>query len=843
MGDRKKGDKEKVMLGFIFNKHALKKEEIKNELKRNKFSKYLPWVAYDEETKVYLNQDGSIGYIFECFPTNFASDSIYASIEGILRMAFPAGSVLQFILQADDYIEPILELYKQMRTRQTDLVKKSTEKFINYLKKGKKGLDKLGGTPVRNFRLFIAVKLDTRKIDYTFAQDIYLTMKEALKAAYLNPIDVTPEDLMLWLMRLINDMDDRAVQNLYYDDTRPISDQIILAETEIEKKFSYMRIGRNYWRCLTPKSYPKEITPLTTAELIGGIWGKISDMDQVKSPFLYTLNLIFEEMKAKLHAKCNLILSQQGVGSFAPSLKRKQEEYLWATDELEKGTKFVKVMPVLWVMADDDEKAKDSLVRLKRLWEGKNFVMQEDKGILPILFLSALPFGLYTEGNNVEMIDRDFIMPVDTASVLTPVQGDFAGGGKPVLIFIGRKGQLCSLDIFDKSADNHNIYIAASTGKGKSFLVNYLVFNYYTAGAKVRIIDIGGSYKKMTEMLGGRYLVFSEDSKICLNPFGNIVDEQNLKNDISVIAAIIMQMAYSATDIVPGDIAETANTLVKSAVKWAYEQEGTDAGIDTVFEYLNEFPAHADEKDLFECEEKEACAENLKIVAQTIAFNLKKFTSDGIYGQWFNGRSTFNLAEDEFIVLELEELKQQKELFKIITMQVINGVTADMYLGERERQKFVIFDEAWQFLRNNTTIKEVIEEGYRRARKYRGSFSIVTQSLLDLKLFGEVGDVINANSDFKFFLESTDFDKAKQEKTINYDDFTMKLLKSVGSNRPKYSEIFMDTPFGAGVARLVVDPYNYYVYTSDPVDNAKVENIVKEKGVSYAEACEMLARF
>ena len=51
-------------------------------------------------------------------------------------------------------------------------------------------------------------------------------------------------------------------------------------------------------------------------------------------------------------------------------------------------------------------------------------------------------------------------------------------------------------------------------------------------------------------------------------------------------------------------------------------------------------------------------------------------------------------------------------------------------------------------------------------------------------------------------LESSDFEKALDEKLLDYDDFTMRILKSTKSNKPKYSEIFMDTPFGVGSRQI-----------------------------------------
>jgi len=41
----------------------------------------------------------------------------------------------------------------------------------------------------------------------------------------------------------------------------------------------------------------------------------------------------------------------------------------------------------------DEKLVSESLVRAKRLWEDCGYVMQEDRGILPILFIRRFPSG------------------------------------------------------------------------------------------------------------------------------------------------------------------------------------------------------------------------------------------------------------------------------------------------------------------------------------------------------------------------------------------------------------------------------------------------------------------
>jgi len=411
-----------------------------------------------------------------------------------MKLGLPGNSFIQFILHADSSIEPILERYTALKTRDNPVVKRAIESYAGFL--AWKAFSR-GGIPLRNFRLFVAVKMPHDA--GLHIEDTRSSVAEILRGTGLSPLPLEPEGLLDLMRRLFNDH--AAPENGLYDEHIPIRKQAIFSETGIHTHLSFLRIGGNYFRCVTPKAFPGEVNLLLSNSLVGGYEGMIADVDQFETPFMYTLNIVFQSLKTKIHAKCNLVLQQQAAGSFAPSLRRKQSEYLWAVDEVEKGTKFVRIIPVIWVWGRSEEEATESVVKARRIWESRGFVMQEDKGILSVLFISALPFGLYAVGRNIDNLERDFIVPADTASVLLPVQADFSGAGRPALLFTGRKGQLCCLDVFGSFANNHNIYIAASTGSGKSFLVNYLVFNYYAMNYKIRIIDIGGSYMKMLKTL------------------------------------------------------------------------------------------------------------------------------------------------------------------------------------------------------------------------------------------------------------------------------------------------------------------------------------------------------
>jgi len=791
---------------------------------RTRFSDYLPYIAYDDESEIYLNSDNTYGFLWECTPLVYAGTSTFEVLQGLFTAAIPEKSVLQFILYADPYIDPILDRFKALRNRDSSLIREATRNVDRFFKNGSQnGVINFQGVPIRNFRLFIALKLpDVENLNLL---DIRETVFEVLRGAYLNPCKVLPDELVFFLSRMFNE---NPPETPRYDTRRPIRKQIINSETAINVKWDRMEIGNRHFRCLSPKVMPEQVDELLMNYVSGDIWGVQFDTNQIKRPFMIVTNVIFEHLRAKLHAKCNFVLMQQGVGSFAMSLKRKQEEYTWAAGEVERGTSFVRMQSFIWTSGNCEAQTRESLARIKRIWESRGFTMQEDKGIVKVLFLSSLPFGLYNIKGNVLNMDRDFVCDAKSAVRCLPVQSDFRGGQEPYNLFVGRKGQVIGIDVFDSRSNNMNALIAAESGSGKSFLTNNFAFNYFASGSIIRIIDVGGSYKKLCKILNGVFIEFSKQSDIVINPFSNVID---INEDISAITAIIAQMAFSSTNTTPN---ETERTLIGNAVNYAYENYGPEADINRVYEYLTSFPKYADETLDINCDGDKSCISELRLMASKLGFNLRDFTSQGKHGKWFNGPSTLDISKDEFVILELEELKKQQELFKVITLQVLNYVTQDLYLSDRSRRRMVIFDEAWQFFKEGEMLKNIIEEGYRRARKYGGSFTTITQSLLDLDQFGSVGEVIRDNSAYKFFLQSQSFEKAKEKKIIDYDAFTMRLLKSVKSPRPRYSEVFMDTPVGSGIARLIVDPFSYYLFTSDAGENAEIERRVSG-GRTYTE--------
>jgi conjugal transfer ATP-binding protein TraC len=140
-----------------------------------------------------------------------------------------------------------------------------------------------------------------------------------------------------------------------------------------------------------------------------------------------------------------------------------------------------------------------------------------------------------------------------------------------------------------------------------------------------------------------------------------------------------------------------------------------------------------------------------------------------------------------------------------------------MYFS-RERKKIVIIDEAWDLMSGGSTA-EFIEAGYRRARKYKGAFMSATQGIDDYYKNPAATAALN-NSDWVFLLRQKKESIEMLDKLgrLSMDDGMKRMLQSLRTEHGTYSEIFVSSPVGSGIGRLIVDPVSLLLYSSKAED-------------------------
>ena len=801
---------------------------LRRSVERDSYSDYLPLAAWVEEEQAFLTIDDGWGYAWELVPSAYMFAHVHEALLGLLNVNFPEGTILQLQSFADPLVEGALDAFLDLKTRPDPLIQASARRTFDYLQAGTMGLKALHGIPIRNFRTFLSVK--TRA---PMDSDLRRQIEEQLSKLGIRPMEAG--EIVSFYRRIFNGVHAAAPGVFTQTADVPLRRQIIDAGPALRFDGPEVFLGNQVARCLTPKSPPKRITAERANRLTGGMRGSAEDSDQIGGPFLFTLNVLFDHSQFEIHKRAQILSAQKAAGSFAVEVGKQIEEISWILDEVG-NSRFVSVIPTLWVFGRDRHHAREMAARAKRLWESEPlpWMVQEESYLNPILLAASLPFGLYPERRTIRMLQRDFRVPVRAGVLMSPIQTDFRGGGCPALLYTGRKGQLITLDLFDPRINNYNFIVSAESGAGKSFLLNNLCQQYFAQNALIRIIDIGGSYRKLCTLCSGRYIDLGEEHLV-LNPFdlGLALDGDDRESAISMAVSIVAEMANAATR---KPVTTSEWNLLKSAVQWAIDSGRAEAGIDAVREWLGAYPANT-ASDLDR-------VDHLIPTARELAFNLRDFGSDGAYGHYFNGPSTFDISSDEFVVLELERLKAMPDLFNVVIMVVVNAVTQELYLSARDRPRFVLCDEAAQFMtrsdgRDLSRLAEAFSQGYRRARKYRGSFGIVLQSMNDLMLFGGTGQVILENAATRFLLQGSTYDKAVENKILDYSGFVLDLLKSVRNNKPNYSEVFIDSPLGLGIARLVVDPFSYWINTSAPEDVAAFEALVRHGRSPLEAVCDL----
>jgi conjugal transfer ATP-binding protein TraC len=220
--------------------------------------------------------------------------------------------------------------------------------------------------------------------------------------------------------------------------------------------------------------------------------------------------------------------------------------------------------------------------------------------------------------------------------------------------------------------------------------------------------------------------------------------------------------------------------------------------------------------------------------AQDLGLSLFSYTKDGSYGRFFNGPSTVDL-DNPFIVIEMEELKERKDLQAVVVQMLIVNITNKMFLGDRKTPFQIVFDEAWDLLQGGQG-GSFMEMLARRLRKYRGGLVVGTQSLNDFYQSPGARAVFE-NSDTLCMLSqrAESIDLLKEQKRISMTPQKEEQLKSVKTKQGLYAEIAVITPQGYSIERLIPDPFSLVVYSTKPEEYAAVKDL-KNQGLTMEEA-------
>jgi len=424
-------------------------------------------------------------------------------------------------------------------------------------------------------------------------------------------------------------------------------------------------------------------------------------------------------------------------------------------------------------------------------------------------------------------LECEAVMTAASAGYLLAVYGDCLGNvrrsskrtGVPL---ITRRGNLMLFDPFvtDKSA--HGL-IAADTGSGKSVHLQRLIKSFRADGDTVVLFDNDRSAKKFIVAAQGEFNEFgaSKTFNAVLNPFTGL-DDEDFRDQAQGISSLLLLMCYDGEEPERG-----ASIAMLESVTAAWAMSNNRATIDTtVVEALESIiRSSAEKKELAEHE----------VAARNLVPRLKAFVESPTRGKFFAGVGTISHG-NPLTAYDVGLLGDDSHLKKCVMFFALNSLMTR--LKNVEGRKVVLIDEGLDFL-GDPTANAVAEGIYLKGRKNGIAAWFVVQSIARLAQF-PAGPTIIKQSTWKHILAQ---DHSEIEEVIRQDRFSphstdpffSRYLKSVETERFKFSEVMIIGPKFYEIGRIYLDKLMGEIYNSESESREKVFAMM-EAGVPALDA-------
>lgn len=366
-----------------------------------------------------------------------------------------------------------------------------------------------------------------------------------------------------------------------------------------------------------------------------------------------------------------------------------------------------------------------------------------------------------------------------------------------------------------------NFMIFAPTGFGKSFLANHLFRQYYEEGARIVIIDLGQSYRKLSALYpkDTEFIHYEEGKPIGLNPFDLQGEELTTSKIEDLVEFVITH--YKRAEVTT----ESEKTALRKIIEAYFKRGGEQSllkfikalreGKDTILVELDIKPEY------FNLDE--------------FLFRMSEFETGGVYEFLYKDESNSNLKrvkDKKIIVFELDEVKEN-ELLLSIMLQLISTTINETVWKDKSTKGYIFFDEVAKQFKFKGVLQK-IEYFYQAIRKQNGSIGMVLQAISQLPEAGENGQIaktIIENTQILYVLNAKDY-SALQDR-FKMSDHAYNQMVSVASKfegERKYSEVFLMRGNHHQVYRLEVPPEVFWAYQTEGKQNEELMKVYEDTG-------------
>ncbi len=370
---------------------------------------------------------------------------------------------------------------------------------------------------------------------------------------------------------------------------------------------------------------------------------------------------------------------------------------------------------------------------------------------------------------------------------------------------------------------NRNKFILGPSGSGKSFFTNHMVRSYYETGAHIVLVDVGHSYKGLCDMVNGYYFTYNESNPIRFNPFyisdGDIMDTEK-KESIKTL----LQALWKKDD---EKFARSEYVALSDALQLYYEKLSHHEDIFPCFNSFYEFL-----RDEFVEILKKDKVKDKDFDISNFLYVLRPYYKSGEFDYLLNATENLDLLSEQFIVFELDNIKDHPILFPVVTI-IIMEVFISKMRKLKDKRKVILIEEAWKAIAREG-MAEYIKYLFKTVRKHFGEAIVVTQEVEDIISSPVIKQAIINNSDCKILLDQSKyqnkFDQIQELLALTEKEKSQVLsVNKANDPNKKYKEVFISLGgISSKVYRTEVSLEEYLVYTTEQTEKVKVQAYAKK---------------
>lgn len=470
----------------------------------------------------------------------------------------------------------------------------------------------------------------------------------------------------------------------------------------------------------------------------------IPQADGIKMIHNQSVNITAEVMEKQKKAMQNMV-SPEFISADLKHAKEQVDQL--QEDMMNRDQRLFYMSLTMMHFAEDNEELKKQYKIIKNIADKhmsaiRPLIMQQERG-----FTTALPLG-------IKRTFTDRLLTTESLGVFLPFDeiNQFDDGG----FYYGVNSINKSLIVYNRlKGQNYNGLVLGASGGGKSFSSKReMISAFLTTNSDIFIIDPDGEYTPLASAFGGSVIRIAPGNGVHINPFDLDIDNST-DPDLNPITM--------KTDFVCGML----ETMLGAGARLTPSQRSiVDRCIQQIYrpylEHLHALPLDANGKrrtiDRDQCPTMQNLFDTLMSQPQPEAQNLALVMETYTIGSFdaFAHRTNVDV-DNRLIVYDIKNIGSNlRELGLKICM---NDVWNRLFENRRKNKWTYFYIDEFHLLLSNPSTSEFLKTVWRRARKFQGVPTGITQNVEDLLNSPAARSIIN-NTSFIYMLNNSAMDRS-----------------------------------------------------------------------------------